>query len=109
MTVTTSITRQGGTGASADGAAGAVLDAIRTRRSHPQVLPEAPARAVIDALLAAANCAPNHHLTQPWRFFVLRGDARRRLGEAVLERIAKRWPLDDPDQEAARRRNVPAS
>ncbi|MBI3973479.1 MAG: nitroreductase [Chloroflexi bacterium] len=87
----------------------AVLRAIRTRRSHTFVLPEAPPREAIETLLEAANHAPNHHLTQPWRFFVCTGDARLRLGEAVLTGIEQRWPRADPEQAAARRKNVPRS
>ncbi|MDQ3916149.1 MAG: nitroreductase [Actinomycetota bacterium] len=55
--------------------------AIMTRRSVPRCGGEVE-RTVVDKLLAAAVRAPNHHLTQPWRFVVLRGDARAELGEA---------------------------
>jgi nitroreductase len=61
----------------------AVLETIRQRRSYPFMAPETPPRETIEALLEAANWAPNHHVTQPWRFFVYMGAARRRLGEAM--------------------------
>jgi nitroreductase len=64
---------------------------------------------VIDTLLEAANHAPNHYLTQPWRFFVLRGDARVRLGEAIMEEGLARWPAPNAAAEAQRRRQVPLS
>jgi nitroreductase len=87
-----------------------VLRVIRTRRSHPHVLPERePPRELIDRLLEAANQAPNHYLTQPWRFFVLRGDARLRLGEVIMEEGLVRWPPPNPEMEAQRRKNVPLS
>ena len=58
-------------------------EAIVTRRSVPKVDPDAvPDRATIFKLLEAAVRAPNHHLTQPWRFIVLTGDALLELGEA---------------------------
>jgi nitroreductase len=58
-------------------------DAIVTRRSVPKVLPEpAPDRETIRRLLRAAVRAPTHHLTEPWRFIVLTGDALKQLGEA---------------------------
>ena len=58
-------------------------EAIVTRRSVPKVkVDEVPDRATIKKLLEAAVRAPNHHLTQPWRFVVLAGDARRDFGEA---------------------------
>jgi nitroreductase len=58
-------------------------EAIVTRRSVPRVKADvAPDRAEIQKLLEAAIRAPNHHLTQPWRFVVLAGEARRELGAA---------------------------
>ena len=52
-----------------------------TRRSVPRCGGEVE-RAVVEKLLSAAVRAPNHHLTQPWRFVVLRGDARAELADA---------------------------
>ncbi|MFC5050990.1 nitroreductase [Rubritalea spongiae] len=34
-------------------------------------------------LFEAANWAPNHRLTEPWRFTVFAGDARKEVGEAL--------------------------
>ncbi|MDW8059410.1 MAG: nitroreductase [Thermomicrobium sp.] len=61
----------------------AVLDAIRGRRSVKQVRPDPVPRELVEQLLEAAVWAPNHHLTQPWRFFVLTGEARVALGEVL--------------------------
>jgi nitroreductase len=60
-----------------------VLEAIRSRRSIGKVDTERPSRETIARLIEAARWAPNHHLTEPWRFFVLTGQARRDLGEAM--------------------------
>lgn len=57
------------------------IEAIMTRRSVPRCDGDVD-RAVVEKLLGAAVRAPTHHLTQPWRFVVLRGDARAALGEA---------------------------
>src|SRR5687768_17501070 len=57
-------------------------EAILTRRSVPKVTDQEPPRASIERLLEAAVRAPTHHLTQPWRFVVLAGDARKDLGAA---------------------------
>jgi len=62
-----------------------VLQAIRERHSVGKVRQEPPARELIAELLDAATRAPNHRLTQPWRFFVAAGDARLALGEAQAE------------------------
>lgn len=60
-----------------------VLEAIRTRRSVGAVRPEMPPREAIEAILEAATWAPNHRLTEPWRFFVLTGSARASLGDVI--------------------------
>jgi len=73
-------------------------DAIRTRRSIKRFTDRAVTRDEIERVLDAAVHAPNHRLTQPWRFYVLGPDARRAYGAALGARKAKK--VDDP--EAAR-------
>ena len=53
--------------------------AIRTRRTHKAFGPRAVDRATLDELFELASWAPNHHLTNPWRFHVLGPEARTRL------------------------------
>lgn len=60
-----------------------VLEAIRSRRSVGKVRPERPPRDVIEQIVEAATWAPNHRLTEPWRFYVLAGDARAALGQVM--------------------------
>jgi nitroreductase len=61
-----------------------VEDVIRRRRTSLLVDSEAPVPSeLVDRLLAAATWAPNHKRTWPWRFTVLTGDARGRLGRAM--------------------------
>lgn len=43
---------------------------------------------LVGRLLEAASWAPNHKRTWPWRFTVVTGDARARLGEAVADQAA---------------------
>jgi nitroreductase len=62
------------------------LEAIRTRRTVGKSSGEV-SRETIRELIEAATWAPNHKLTQPWRFSVLTGAARERLG-AVWGRAA---------------------
>jgi nitroreductase len=57
--------------------------AIRTRRTHKAYGPEPVDRALLDELLDLARWAPNHHLTNPWRFRVLGPRALERLKEAA--------------------------
>jgi len=51
-------------------------------------------RQVIENLLENANWAPTHGLTEPWRFNVFTGDARRRLAEYLRDAYGR---LIDPD------------
>lgn len=59
------------------------IQAITTRRSVARTVGPAPSRPEIQVLLDAAVLAPTHHLSQPWRFVVLSGDALRELGDAL--------------------------
>ena len=54
-------------------------EAIRTRRTHKVYGNEPVDRRTLDELLDLARWAPNHHLTNPWRFRV--------LGPAALEAL----------------------
>jgi nitroreductase len=57
--------------------------AIRTRRTHKAYAPEPVDRATLDELFDLARWAPNHNLTNPWRFRVLGPQALARLKEAA--------------------------
>lgn len=59
----------------------AVATAITDRRTIKQFLPDPVAPTTITQLIDLAVWAPNHRLNEPWRFYVLTGDARRRLGD----------------------------
>ena len=55
--------------------------AIRTRRTHKAYGPRALDVEMLDELFELARWAPNHHLTNPWRFRVLGPSAREGLME----------------------------
>jgi nitroreductase len=57
--------------------------AIRGRRTHKVYGPEPVGRDTLDELLDLARWAPNHHLTNPWRFRVLGPGALARLKDAA--------------------------
>jgi nitroreductase len=57
--------------------------AIRTRRTHKAYGAEPVDRSMLDELLDLARWAPNHHLTNPWRFRVLGPAALGRLKQAA--------------------------
>ena len=72
---------------------------IHARRSIKEFTSTSITREAIERLLDAAAQAPNHRLTQPWRFYVLGPEARRAFGEALGRRKAKR--VEDPQAAAA--------
>jgi nitroreductase len=59
-----------------------VETAIRTRRTHKAYGAEPVPREVVEELLGLARWAPNHHLTEPWRFRVLGPESFERLVSA---------------------------
>jgi nitroreductase len=60
-----------------------VDEAIRTRRTHKAYRPKPVDRAVLDELFELARWAPNHHLTNPWRFRVVGPEALDHLKRAA--------------------------
>ncbi len=77
---------------------------IRERRSIKRFAERPLSREEIETLLDAAALAPNHRLTQPWRFYVLGPQARYAYGLALGERKARK--LDDPERARAMRDTV---
>lgn len=69
-------------------------EAIRFRRSVRQFTDRPIRRDEIEQLLDAAVQAPNHRLTQPWRFYVLGVEARRAYAQVLGSRKAKK--VEDP-------------
>ena len=68
-----------------------VADTITNRRSNMNVDLERPVPTeLIDDLIKLAVAAPNHYRTFPWRFVVLTGAARARLGELAAQAVARR-------------------
>lgn len=83
-----------------------VSDAIAQRRSIKKFQDRPVTREEIEPLLDAAVLAPNHHLTQPWRFYVLGPESRRQYGLALGDRKARKLP--DPDAAATVREKTAA-
>ena len=76
------------------------LDLLRARRSVPPMLMSGPGptRAELDAILAIAARVPDHGKLAPWRFIVIEGEARARIGEV----IAAAYAADHPEADAKR-------
>lgn len=72
-----------------------VEQAIRARRTHKQYGAEPVGEDVVRELVELARLAPNHKLTNPWRFRLLGPETRARIDGLVSE------------QEAAKLRRAP--
>jgi nitroreductase len=64
---------------------GEALDTIRARRSIGRLTEPAPSDDELRQILEAGVCAPDHLELRPWRFVVLRGDAKDAFGEVLAE------------------------
>lgn len=69
-----------------------VYEAIFNRQSVGKVKPDPVAREVIERLLAAGVQAPNHYKVRPWRFIVLTGAGRERLGQVMADSFRQKFP-----------------
>jgi nitroreductase len=79
-----------------------VFETIKNRRSIGKMTDAHPTRQQIARLLEAATHAPNHHKVQPWRFIVLAGEARAKLGDvmaaSLTERLSNAATTLDPEK-----------
>ena len=76
------------------------LNLLQTRRSvaPPSLGEPGPSPAELETLLTIAARVPDHGRLTPWRFLVIEGEARHRVGEA----IAAAFLADNPGAEASR-------
>lgn len=62
-----------------------VMEAIQSRRTIFKFKPDPIPKNVLEDLLYAGIWAPNHHLTEPWRFVVIGEAAKLTLSERYGE------------------------
>ena len=60
-------------------------DAVRGRHSVRDFKDEPVPHACVERLIQAAALAPSSGNTQPWRFYVLSGQSRRKLGALIAQ------------------------
>lgn len=79
------------------------LDAlVRSRRTSMIVDPERPVpHDLVTRLCELATWAPNHKRTWPWRFALVEGDARARLGATIADAMERHG---DPAEKVAKAR-----
>lgn len=78
------------------------IDAIQRRTSVRRFRPDPVARETIERLLDCAVRAPNHKLTEPWRFAVLTSAAVGRFAEIrARDRLERHADPGSPEARAA--------
>src|SRR3954452_19588214 len=68
------------------------LEALMGRVSPAQLVEPGPSPGQLRALLAAGASAPDHGRLKPWRFIVIEGDARGRLGDLMAQTLRRNEP-----------------
>ena len=68
------------------------IEAIFSRHSNSNLRPDPVPVELVEQLLSAAVQAPNHFKVRPWRFVVLTGKARERLGDLFAELLSEAQP-----------------
>ena len=82
------------------------IEALTTRVSAGPLGEPGPDAHALEQILAAAMRAPDHGRLRPWRFLIVRGDARAKLGELMARALRKRMP-DIPDAQLEREKKKP--
>ncbi len=76
-----------------------VLEAITSRRSVFKFKPDPVPIETIQRVFSYGIWAPNHHLTEPWRFIVLGTETKEKLAQRYSE-IQRAKAADSADDEA---------
>ena len=69
------------------------LEALQGRVSAARLVGEVPSQCILDNMFKAALRAPDHAQLRPWRFLLVSGDARDKLGDLFVQAQLE----DDPD------------
>jgi len=72
-----------------------VIEAIKNRNSGAIMADEDIDPGIVRQILDAAVCTPVHLRTDPWRFVVIRGRGRHRLGDFMVRRLTRN--MAEPD------------
>lgn len=81
------------------------LSRLQQRRSVPArwLGDPGPSASELETLLTVASRVPDHGKLTPWRFIVIEGEARHRLGEVLVKAFKADQPEADEDKIATER------
>ncbi len=74
-----------------------VITALQNRVSCALLTEPGPGAEQLEILLKAAVRAPDHAMLKPWRFLLIEGEAREKMGELLVKAVL----VDKPDSDAA--------
>ncbi len=78
----------------------AIIDAMHSRNSVSQLEEPGPSAEQLENILKAGLRANDHRRLRPWKFLVMKGEARKRLGEIfVAARLAENSDFSTEEQE----------
>ena len=85
-----------------------VIDFLLTRKSAPisELREPAPGDDELKTILTVASRVPDHGRLHPWRFLVIEGESRQRLGELLVAGLRRRKP-DASHEEIDKMRDAP--
>ena len=91
-----------------DAAQASTLDLLRTRRSVPPMLLDGPGPTAdeLDGWLAIAARVTDHGKLSPWRFLVIEGEARERVGAIIEQTFLADFPQADEKRRAQERQRL---
>lgn len=72
------------------------LDALHLRSSVPKLSGPLPSQEMLENIYKAAFSAADHAVLRPWRFLVVKGDSREKLGELFAKAGLSKDPSLDP-------------
>lgn len=82
------------------------LTLLNHRNSEPKLTKPAPDRDTLQRILTASLRAPDHGRLRPWRYLIIEGKARQRLGELFADALLQRKP-DAPPEEIRKNAEAP--
>jgi nitroreductase len=85
----------------------AIAQLLQTRRTIHEFKPELPPRKVVVDAIDAARWAPNHRVTEPWRFYLLGRETANAIADYNAEMIAASGDSTGAEKKRQRWRAMP--
>jgi nitroreductase len=80
-----------------------VIEAIDSRVTAMRLSEPGPSRGELTRIITSGVQAPDHGRLRPWRFIILEGESRSRLGDAMADILRRKSPSATTEQLQAQR------